>query len=938
MKKFSSTVFVIFALFKVAWAQQSVPNTPEYHYEKAKSTTDDLETRLYHAELAIKLNQSGLPENHEKQYSKENYIRQHHFTRARLVVQLRDWEKAYKYYQYMRLKDKNDANLNYELGTVCLKLAQPNDDKELSAVDYLEQAANSTRTDSSVKYWVGYGEVLLLRGKRNVDTKKLEQAADWFKKAIDVKNKHYLYAPHQGLGEIYTILQQLEPAKFHFDMASKHASAENRSKIELYRGDLAFQRGDYRVAAEHYKKATENDAHEAWIKYGRTLFKLKSWDEAHSTMSRAIEQNPTHEYYFDRCDLLYTRRSYQEALSDINEALKQARKSKYLYKRGCIQHQLSNYERAMEDFQGTIRILDSISEGDSGVKLATVHAFLGWSRYQQGVKKQDKKFWMDAEKDFERSLKLNPREALGRVGTSLVAKSLLKSVLWAQQLDTIVDENANYARARLERGIWAYGQKHYKRAISDLTHAIRLMNDYTDPDMNEQDLNLAYEHRMLANQALEQWQEVEKDLKPLTRYDSVKYLLSSAMFNFHNNKLTIAQAELKQYLSSDDKHPMAWLYESYLLEHDADLQGSFMAITKAKQFNKNYPKIQAQYEKLFEAFKKTRKAVIQWCSPSDFNWQNQQVFYNHELSKEIIFKARVTSLSATPKISFHINEQKQNINLLQLNDTLYELELKYPIHKAQNLDITISVSNQAGVTAQSKTIWNSDKSNCQKPKLGLALVIGNQHYKQNPLQNTIQDAQSVADSLKRLGWYVILVLDATTYTLDTAFHRFARLSKDYKMGLVYYAGHGMESATGGENYLLGTDYNSKMKLETTAYRLQNFFNILREDYNQSEHRACQYAIIVDACRSLGSNSFKSQEQLPNDTWVGFSADTGQTAADTTPEGSPNGLFTHYFLRYLTEKVSLQAIFQATGEEVTNASQKEQRPTYGGNIYRSIFLQ
>jgi uncharacterized caspase-like protein len=82
----------------------------------------------------------------------------------------------------------------------------------------------------------------------------------------------------------------------------------------------------------------------------------------------------------------------------------------------------------------------------------------------------------------------------------------------------------------------------------------------------------------------------------------------------------------------------------------------------------------------------------------------------------------------------------------------------------------------------------------------VALVIGNGAYATSPLRNPVNDAQDMAALLRRVGFEVILKTDADKRGMIEAIEEFDRKLSRAGIGLMYYAGHGMQIR--GRNYLI----------------------------------------------------------------------------------------------------------------------------------------
>jgi uncharacterized caspase-like protein len=87
----------------------------------------------------------------------------------------------------------------------------------------------------------------------------------------------------------------------------------------------------------------------------------------------------------------------------------------------------------------------------------------------------------------------------------------------------------------------------------------------------------------------------------------------------------------------------------------------------------------------------------------------------------------------------------------------------------------------------------------------IALVIGNNDYATlSPLQNAVNDAESVGASLSSIGFTVYLVSDLDRETMMNSIEFFSAKAEDADVAVLYYAGHGAQ--IDGINYLLPSDF------------------------------------------------------------------------------------------------------------------------------------
>ncbi|MEE2922806.1 MAG: SUMF1/EgtB/PvdO family nonheme iron enzyme [Pseudomonadota bacterium] len=128
-----------------------------------------------------------------------------------------------------------------------------------------------------------------------------------------------------------------------------------------------------------------------------------------------------------------------------------------------------------------------------------------------------------------------------------------------------------------------------------------------------------------------------------------------------------------------------------------------------------------------------------------------------------------------------------------------------------------------------------------------ALVIGNSNYQQTgwQLPNPARDAQLMADTLSTVGFTVDLVIDGTEDEMETAFAAHgARLKAAgaSAVGLIYYAGHGVQSQ--GLNYLVPVDANARSEQDIWR-QAPRLGDALR--YVEHAGNAVNF-VILDACR------------------------------------------------------------------------------------------
>ena len=95
----------------------------------------------------------------------------------------------------------------------------------------------------------------------------------------------------------------------------------------------------------------------------------------------------------------------------------------------------------------------------------------------------------------------------------------------------------------------------------------------------------------------------------------------------------------------------------------------------------------------------------------------------------------------------------------------------------------------------------------------IALVIGNSKYQNgNALTNPENDANDIERVLSKLSFDVTKVIDANLIAIQQAVNTFLQALDENAVGLLFYAGHGMQ--IDGKNYIVPVDFTSGDKSKT----------------------------------------------------------------------------------------------------------------------------
>src|SRR5215472_14469010 len=170
----------------------------------------------------------------------------------------------------------------------------------------------------------------------------------------------------------------------------------------------------------------------------------------------------------------------------------------------------------------------------------------------------------------------------------------------------------------------------------------------------------------------------------------------------------------------------------------------------------------------------------------------------------------------------------------------------------------------------------------------VALVIGNNDYKNVPkLQKAVNDARTMGDTLKQLGFNVMVAENLNRQQFSQTLLAFDNAVDAGDTAFFFYAGHGFEIS--GQNYLLPTDVPAGTEGQEELVRDASV--LADRIVERLQNRKVRTSILVfDACRNnpferagtravAGGGGLAPMTQLPEGVFSIFSAGPRQTALD-----------------------------------------------------------
>lgn len=263
-----------------------------------------------------------------------------------------------------------------------------------------------------------------------------------------------------------------------------------------------------------------------------------------------------------------------------------------------------------------------------------------------------------------------------------------------------------------------------------------------------------------------------------------------------------------------------------------------------------------------------------------------------------------------------------------------------------------TIGPSSGQTAELPSSGGATGANQNLPDLStlppgkrVALVMGNSAYDYAPLlPNPKNDAARLMETLKRLGFTVILGLDQGKTGMEGSIRNFVRSMSDADVALFFYAGHAMQMD--GKNYLIPVD----AKLEdATAVDFETIELGTILNYMNAPGRLS--IALLDACRdnplsrkfrTLGTSrssfvgrGLAAPEAGGGNILIGFATAPGDVALDGDGDNSP---FTTALLKHIeTPALEIEIMMKRVKADVYAATQGSQSPWHNSALRKEFYF-
>jgi hypothetical protein len=238
--------------------------------------------------------------------------------------------------------------------------------------------------------------------------------------------------------------------------------------------------------------------------------------------------------------------------------------------------------------------------------------------------------------------------------------------------------------------------------------------------------------------------------------------------------------------------------------------------------------------------------------------------------------------------------------------------------------------NLVAITQPSNFSHSSSNLGMKSYKNAHALVIGNSSYPGSArLDNPVNDANSIGQMLRAMGFNVTIVTDTNRQKLVQSMANFRRTAADADISLLFYAGHGVQIF--GTNYILPIDVDQSDPAQATIQGVS--LNSVVENFLPGRTKL----VFLDACRDNPLQRTKDRSvskglapiSAVEGTLISYATKDGQTAADGV--GSKNSPFTQALLEHLNDPQDIAVVLRKVRERVMKATGGKQQPWEYGSL-------
>ena len=218
----------------------------------------------------------------------------------------------------------------------------------------------------------------------------------------------------------------------------------------------------------------------------------------------------------------------------------------------------------------------------------------------------------------------------------------------------------------------------------------------------------------------------------------------------------------------------------------------------------------------------------------------------------------------------------------------------------------------------------------------IALVIGNGHYPDAnaPLAQPINDARALTASLRRNGFDVDVVEDASKDDMHRAVGRLKAKVKPDSVVMLFFGGYGVQ--VGRESYMIPVD--AAIWKESDVRRQGLSVESVLETMQEQGARA--RLVVIDASRRnpyerrfRGFSHGLAPIAAPDNALILSAATPGKVADDS--KGANSVLMSELLTHLNADDAGVEAVFNKTRIAISRASEGEQVPSVSSSLLEDV---
>ncbi|KYK46433.1 caspase family protein [Bradyrhizobium sp. 191] len=217
----------------------------------------------------------------------------------------------------------------------------------------------------------------------------------------------------------------------------------------------------------------------------------------------------------------------------------------------------------------------------------------------------------------------------------------------------------------------------------------------------------------------------------------------------------------------------------------------------------------------------------------------------------------------------------------------------------------------------------------------LALVIGNGHYPDAsaPLTQSINDARALSSSLRKNGFDVDMVEDATKDDMVRAVGRLKSRIKHDSVVMLFFGGFGVQA--GRESYMLPVDAViwKESDVRRHGVSIEGVLEMMKEQGAKAK------LVVVDASRR---NPYERRFRSYSHGLAPISASDNALILTSTSPGKvvddgkgEHSVLVSEFLNNLSKQGSAESVFNKTRLAISRASEGDQVPTVSSSLLEDV---